>query len=624
LKGLVRPLLLLTLFSASLAAEPPNAPPAGTTPPSNVRRVVVSDDFTAVLDGDSLSAEVRPVQGETPVEFARRVGKDEAAARQILALPGGLTRTRLTLIGFPSLSIEMKKAVAQALFPSDLRATTGWLHIAVVDEKLTAIATWFTTGPETTSALAKVNGISAGIVPRGTTVRIPVEYLVAPFRGADVLVDEEPADLEFGEDEKGKYAVYRLRKKEALYSAVVARFTGRLDAPDVIDLALKIAARSGIPDVHQISIGYPIKIPVEYLTAEFLPKSDPKAEEFVKGRAEASQFSVPAKATGLAGVRVVIDAGHGGRDTGTLHDGVWESTHVYDVACRLRKLLLEKTRADVVMTTKEPDGWNPPERDRLKNSKSRFLMTEPPYLLDDPVIGVNLRWYLANSVLKRPGPARKKIAPEKTVFLSIHADSLHPSVRGAMVYIPGERFLRDRYGKRGTVYAKFREFKEEPAVAFSKKERVTSEGVSTTLAEKLLAAMREEGLPVHRFSPVRTHVIRGGREWVPAVLRYNRIPNRALVEIANLGNEEDRALTVTRAFRQKMAEAIVSGLLDFFRGDEDETPAPKAPKPPKPEKARAVASSALEGPASPAYGPWPEPHGPMPDFIGPRRPGGSR
>jgi len=93
---------------------------------------------------------------------------------------------------------------------------------------------------------------------------------------------------------------------------------------------------------------------------------------------------------------------------------------------------------------------------------------------------------------------------------------------------------------------------------------------------------------------------------VPAVLRYNRIPNRVLLEIANLGNEEDRALTVTRAFRRRVADAIVAGLLDFFgavsgaasnrsrvveaRGPWPEmygppspyrSSAPKAPKPPK-------------------------------------------
>ncbi len=219
-------------------------------------------------------------------------------------------------------------------------------------------------------------------------MKVPVEYLLAPFRDAEPIPDEEPPRLEYGSDEKGKYAVYRLKRKEALYSAVVVRFTGRLHAEDVIQLALDIALRSGIDDVHGIPVGFPVKIPLELLSEEYLPPDDPKTAAREKERAEAALFATPAKARGLAGVRVVIDAGHGGRDTGTLHHGVWESTYVYDVASRLRKVLLETTRAEVVMTTREPGvGWEVPDRDRLPDAKARVLLTDPPYRLTDPVGG---------------------------------------------------------------------------------------------------------------------------------------------------------------------------------------------------------------------------------------------
>ncbi|HEX7579356.1 MAG TPA: N-acetylmuramoyl-L-alanine amidase, partial [Thermoanaerobaculia bacterium] len=307
-------------------------------------------------------------------------------------------------------------------------------------------------------------------------------------------------------------------------------------------------------------------------------------------------------------------------DAGTIHRGVWESTYVYDVACRLRKVLAERTRAEVIMTTREPSGWDTPERDRLPDSKRRTLLTTPPTLLVDPVTGVNLRWYLANSVLRRPGADRKPVPPERTVFISLHADSLHPSVRGAMAYVPGERFLRDRYGKKGKQYALYREWREEPVVSFLKRDRVAAEGVSTRLAERILGAIRDNGLPVHPFSPVRTHVIRGGREWVPAVLRYNRIPNRVLLEISNLGNDADRELTLSRGFRQKMAESIAAGLLDFFGAGSGKLPPAAQPgraavalgrKTPPPE-----ASDEPIGPMREPAGPWPERAGPRP---GPRR-----
>jgi len=533
--------------------------------------VSVSPDFAVALTAGRITVEARPLEGETPIEFARRLVADPATARQILALPGEPSISRPVVVPYVALADEVKLAAVTALFPSDVRATAGWLHIAVGEESLASIAEWFAGRAELAKALAKENGLEADVVGKGMTVRIPTELLLRPFRDAEALDETEPAQLSYGEDEKGRYALYRLRRKEALYSSVVVRFTGRVHAPDVIELANAIAVRSGIEDVHAIPVGYPVKIPLEVLSEEYLPPDDPRARARALERAETAQFAQPSPAKGLAGVRIVLDAGHGGRDTGTIHHGIWEATYVYDVAARLRKLLQERTQADIVMTTRDTtSGWKVIEKDRLPARKSQVLLTDPPYDLSDPLVGVNLRWYLANSLLRRSGSGKKEIPPERTVFVSLHADSLHPSLRGAMVYVPGERFLRGRYGKRGTAFAAFREWKEQPVVSFSRRDRVASEGASTALAAKIVAAMRRSELSVHPFSPVRTHVIRAGREWVPAVLRYNRVPNRVLVEIANLANDEDRALVVTRKFRQRVAESVAAGLVEFFGGDGEE------------------------------------------------------
>lgn len=594
------------------------------------RRVDVSEDFSAILEGGAISVEARPVEGESAADFARRVSRDEAAARALLAAPVPPSRGHALVLPYAGLSDETKLAAVRALFPSDARATIGWLHVAVGSEPLSAIASWFAGDPALAGRLAELNGLPGGAT-RGTLVTIPVEYLLPPFRDAEPIPDEEPPSLEYGADDKGRYAIYRLRRKEALYSAVVVRFTGRLHAEDVIELALKIALRSGIEDVHAIPVGFPVKVPLEYLSEEFLPPDDPKAAAREKEKAEAALFATPAKARGLAGVRVIIDAGHGGRDTGTLHHGVQEATYVYDVAVRLRRVLLETTRAEVVMTVREPGlGWEVVDKDRLPDRKTRVLLTDPPYRLDDPVAGVNLRWYLANSILKRPGAGGAPVAPEKTVFLSLHADSLHPSVRGAMAYVPGERFLRASYGRDTQFYRTFREVRDEPVVSFTKKDRVLAEGASNALAEKLVSSFRRHELPVHQFRPIRTHVIRSGREWVPAVLRYSKVPNRVLFEISNLANEEDREMTLTRGYRQKAAEALAEGLVAFF-GGAAEPPAPKALQsgvlPPSTTPTPTPAASAtptatpvptrVPGPAAPpagaeVAGPWPEAAGPWP------------
>src|SRR5262249_52750872 len=196
--------------------------------------------------------------------------------------------------------------------------------------------------------------------------------------------------------------------------------------------------------------------------------------------------------------------------------------------------------------------------------RSARVMTTPPYDLDDAVAGVNLRWYLANSILRKS--VKEGGSPERTVFLSLHADSLHPAVRGAMLYIPGEKFLEGSFAKSGAVYASRREVKEAPTVSFSRKERMQAEGLSRDLAQKIVAAFRAANLPLHAFQPIRRNVIRGGHEWVPAILRYNRIPARALIEVGNLNNSEDRKLLATRAFLDRVARALVSAFVHFYGG----------------------------------------------------------
>jgi N-acetylmuramoyl-L-alanine amidase len=189
-------------------------------------------------------------------------------------------------------------------------------------------------------------------------------------------------------------------------------------------------------------------------------------------------------------------------------------------------------------------------------------MTDPPYPIEDSRTGVNLRWYLANSVYR--SAVRRSGDPEKTIFVSIHADSLHPSVRGATIYIPGADMTGGNFGKAGATYQARRVYREGPRVEFAHRERVKSEGLSRQLAEDVLERFRAHGLGIHPTKPIREKIIRQRSAWVPAVLRYNAVPAKVLVEIGNLANGEDRRLLQTRAWRQQVAEAVVEGILDYY------------------------------------------------------------
>ncbi len=100
-------------------------PAASSSPPSAVRRVEVSRDFAVQRADGSITVEARPLEGETPVEFARRVSKDDATAQRLLALPGVRAGTRSAVLSYAALSDESKRAAIAALFPSDVRATAG-------------------------------------------------------------------------------------------------------------------------------------------------------------------------------------------------------------------------------------------------------------------------------------------------------------------------------------------------------------------------------------------------------------------------------------------------------------------------------------------------------------------
>ena len=536
-----------------------------------LRTVRISAEIKVSIEaGDEVFLAARPLPLENLDAFIKRFTDDARTKKEILAQNSDLKLFRRDVfvrVPYRLLSDSYKKIAIEALFPGDRGDPKGWTHVVGSSnghpETLWRIAEWFT-GNGANYREIRTDG--SVVTEAGQTVRIPANLLLPSFKteaAATAPASAEPG-LEYGRDAQGRFALYRLRRGEALYSAVIVRFTGRVHAEDVNAKAIEIAARSGIADVRAIPVDFPIKIPVEDLAAEYRPPDDPARIEAEKTRLEASQFANRVRAADLSGVTFVLDAGHGGRDTGASVDGMQEAKHVYDLACRVESLLRQHSKARVVLTVAGKTPCRIHASEAVVDWRTAEVQTHPPYPIEDTVAGVNLRWYLANAVLRR---AEKEGGSEdRTVFVSLHADSLHPAVRGLMVYIPGEKFLDGRFGRMGSIYASRREVREASFVSFSRKERVKAEGVSRDLAERIVAAFRAAGLPLHAFQPIRRNVIRGGKEWVPAILRYNRIPARVLLEICNLNNPEDRKLLVTAAYRDRVARALVSALIAFYGG----------------------------------------------------------
>jgi N-acetylmuramoyl-L-alanine amidase len=537
---------------------------------------------------------VAPEPGEGWIVLARRYCDSAAAASMIRDANPSLDnpmRDRGVRIPVETLRGDLRLEAVARLFPVDRRIAGGWEHWVLDpfdggEESWEWIAELFTGSADAAEGLREVNPeLPARDLDRGRPLLVPDRLLLAvfseqpvpaaptptaavprppPAASAEILPEPAEAALTYGEDSRGPYAEYRLRRGEALYSAVVVRFTGQLAAKEVNATALEIAKRSDISDVTSIPVGYPVRIPLDLLMPRYLPADHPRRVAWEQQRRELTRFLEVVQATDLSGVHVILDAGHGGIDTGTVVGGLWESTYVYDIACRIRENLERHTRATVWVTRMDDKiELRVPDRDRLVQHRGQHLLTRPPYGLEDSVLGVHLRWYLTNDiVLNRLG---SKVPRSKTVFVSVHADSLHPTVRGAMVYVPSRYLRPDSYTVRRSDIQRYAEYRNHPTVRMGPEFKARVEASSRYLAENLIASLERNGLAVHEDDPVRDRILRGRRSWVPAVLRYTAAQNAVLLECCNMANDEDRRLLVDRRWREDFARSVVEGMARAFQ-----------------------------------------------------------
>jgi N-acetylmuramoyl-L-alanine amidase len=271
--------------------------------------------------------------------------------------------------------------------------------------------------------------------------------------------------------------------------------------------------------------------PVETAAAETpAPPTKTSTEASAKGETSAEAASPPkpaaptkagsrtlTRALGLKIGRIVIDPGHGGHDTGTIGPtGLEEKDLVLDVGLRLRKLLEDKIGCDVIMT----------------RTRDTFIPLE-----------------------ERTAIANEKAAD---LFISIHANaSRHNSARGVETY-----------------YLNFTSNPE--ALEVAARENATSQESVHQLQDLIkkiaMTEKIEESQDFARYvqRDLYRRIIKiGGRQRdrgvkkAPFVVLIGANMPSILAEISFLTNPHDERLLRKSQYRQKIAEALYQGIVDY-------------------------------------------------------------
>ena len=513
--------------------------------------------------------QLQPHFGEGAFQFGKRVMRDwQNRYQDILKYNNNRSLKAGQFVSFPfhTLKGAIQGIALRGLFPNDTAEEHGWSHrITYPGETLSFVAGVFTKRGISARHLLKYNklkhnGKALGI---GDTIIIPWKWLRNELSLRTIAVRPP---LKVGKDSEGKqYAYYQLKKGETIYSSVIIRFTDRVLPREVTRLSEQLLALNNVSDPEKIPLNKKLKIPLEWLSEEYLLEKKP---EQISKRKPGTKSSAK-KVTPFPGnqlFHVILDAGHGGSDPGAISgsskrgDLVFEDEVVYDIMLRMKESL-EAQGFIVHPTVKDPNQKKPLQK-LIKKDKDEILLVNPAYRMTNNNVGVNLRVYLVNHIYEKL-VHRKKVPKENVLLMSIHGDALHKSVRGAMVYYPDSRLRTKVFGLRHKVYRQRKEYKRR--IYFSGKENQAIAESSKAFGITLISNLKRAGILTHRPRPLRSYHHRNGHRTLPAILRYSKVLVSVLVEVANLNNAHDRRGILQSKNRQKIAKALVESIQNHFK-----------------------------------------------------------
>jgi len=226
------------------------------------------------------------------------------------------------------------------------------------------------------------------------------------------------------------------------------------------------------------------------------------------------------RALGLKIGRIVIDAGHGGHDSGTLGvDGVQEKDVVLDVALRLGKLLHDRLGAEIVYTRS-----------------------------DDTFIPLETRTAIANKA-------------QADLFISIHANSSSDnSARGVETYYLNftsdptalEVAARENAVSQSSVYQL-----SDLVKKIAMKDKIDESREFALDVESSLYAGLQRGNPGLKNRGIKK---------APFVVLIGANMPSILTEISFVTNPKDASELETPEYRERVAESLYKGVARYANG----------------------------------------------------------
>ena len=470
---------------------------------------------------------------------------------------------RYITLPFSLLKPEIQRLSLKQLFPKDRITKNSWKHyVTSVHETWSLISGVLAKDHIGYTKLQSFNKTNSLYLKKGHIIWIPLSWIrkellpVNSFPQKKQIRLKKPLQL-FTDAQQKQFAIYKILPGESIYSSVIIRFTDRLRDQEVRNLANQLLKINGIKDAKTIAIGTKLKIPIDWVSHSFFEnKSRERSPKPLESLSQSSNSLYP--------LHIILDSGHGGNDPGAVagskhnHDLIFEDELTYDVLLRLRKFL-EKNNFKVYQTLKDVNQKHPRNKLLTVSDKDERLLVSPNYNLSSSNIGINFRVYLINYLYQKL--IKQGIPKDNIIFISLHADSLHASVRGITLYYPDASLKVEEFRTLKNIYNKRKEFVSH--ISFTKKDNSYQEQRSRYFAQNMIKQFKKFNSHIHKNKPIRSYFYRKGKKTLPGVLRYSQVPISILIEIANLQNTQDRHKMLKSSEREKIARYIFESIKSY-------------------------------------------------------------